>query len=219
MCGLLLITGRSRFPDEAQGIFNATRKGQQMITFRKAFLTALVFGAMAIATSAFAEETTYNSPKVGSQALDLCLSWGADCGKPAADAWCASIGYEQSTNHVVAPDIGATTPTRLLSTGAVCDQAYCDGFASVTCFKPDPVTQMFDKPEFNGSRLDYCVNWGVGCGEEAATAFCQAAGWPKLMAFSIDPDIGSSSPTRLIGTGAVCDQEFCDGFTFITCQN
>ena len=177
-------------------------------------LATLSFGSMAQA-----EEDTFNTPKVGSQPLDLCLNWGADCGKPAADAWCVSQGYEESSNHVVAPDIGASTPTRLISTGAVCDQAYCDGFASVTCFKADPVEQTFNKPKVNGKRLDLCVNWGVDCGAPAATAFCQAQGWNTATAYVVAEDIGASTPTRLIGTGAVCDQAYCDGFKSITCGN
>ena len=190
-----------------------------MISLRKSYLTAIIIGVMAMATSAFAEETTYSTPKVGSQPLDLCLSWGVDCGKPAADAWCVSIGFTESSNHVVAADIGASTPTRLLSTGAVCDQAYCDGFASITCFKPDPVEQVYLEPKFNGNRLDLCVDWATGCGAPAAKKFCQAEGWATASDYTVANDIGASTPTRLIGTGAVCDQGYCDGFQAITCRN
>ena len=73
-----------------------------------ASLAALSFGS-----AAQAEEDTFNNPKVGSQPLDLCLNWGADCGKPAADAWCVSQGYDESTNHVVAPDIAGWRRERL----------------------------------------------------------------------------------------------------------
>ena len=109
--------------------------------------------------------------------------------------------------------------TRLLSTGAVCDQPYCDGFASISCFKPDPVTKVFMTPKISGSRLDLCADWATGCGEPAATQFCQAEGWAMASAFEVAQDIGASTPTRLIGTGAVCDQGFCDGFASITCKN
>lgn len=183
------------------------------------FALFLSLAASAFATFASAEVQTYASPKVGSQPLDLCLNWGADCGKPAADAWCVSIGFTESTGHVVANDIGASTPTRLISSGAVCDQAFCDGFASISCFKPDTVEKVFTKPKLNGKRLDLCVNWGQGCGEPAATLFCQSAGWSFASDFVVANDIGSNSPTRLIGTGAICDQSFCDGFSTITCKN
>jgi hypothetical protein len=194
-----------------------------MISLRKSYLTAILLGAMAVATtvatSAVAEERTFATPKVGSQALDLCLSWGADCGKPAADAWCATKGYTQSSDHVVAHNIGGSTPTRLLSTGAVCDQPFCDGFAEVTCFRPDPVEHVYMQPMYNGSRLDLCVNWGEGCGAAAAKKFCQAEGWATASEYTVAHNIGASTPTRLIGTGAVCDQGFCDGFEAITCKN
>ncbi len=179
-----------------------------------ASLAALSFGS-----AAQAEEDTFNNPKVGSQPLDLCLNWGADCGKPAADAWCVSQGYDESTNHVVAPDIGASTPTRLVSTGAVCDQAYCDGISQVTCAKADPAEEVFVKPKVNGKRLDLCVNWGVDCGQPAANAFCQSKGWTSASDYVVAEDIGANSPTRLIGTGALCDQAYCDGFREITCSN
>ena len=184
------------------------------------FCAALVALALSLfSTAAPAEVQTFPSPKVGSQALDLCLSWGTDCGKPAADAWCASIGYASATEYAVANDIGGSTPTRLLSTGAVCDQPFCDGFASISCFKPDPVMKVYAKPKISGSRLDLCVDWGAGCGEPAATQFCQAEGWAMASAFEVAENIGSRTPTRLIGTGAVCDQGFCDGFASITCKN
>ena len=200
-----------------EAISTPTRKNPKMFKLLTSCRAAIAVGAMIVATSAFAEEATFATPKVGSQPLDLCLAWGVDCGKPAADAWCTTQGYVESTSHVVANDIGAATPTRLLTTGAVCDQAFCDGFASITCAKPDPVTQVYAKPKIGGNRLDWCVDWGVGCGEPAATAFCQAEGWVQAIDFAIANDIGASKPTRLIGTGAVCDQGFCDGFAKITC--
>lgn len=168
--------------------------------------------------AAQAETVTFDNPSVGSQPLDLCLSWGEGCGKPSADAWCVNNGFDESVNHVVAEDIGLATPTRLISTGAVCDQAFCDGIAQVTCARPDQ-EEVFMKPKYNGKRLDICVNWGVDCGQPAADAFCQMEGWAGAKSFAISEDIGASNPTRLIGTGAICDQDFCDGFTSITCAN
>lgn len=189
-----------------------------MITLKSVF-SAVFLGLMAAAGAASAEQATYNNPKVGAQPLDLCLGWGVDCGKPAADAWCASKGYVETTSHTVAADVGATTPTRLISTGAVCDQGFCDAISSVTCFKPDPVQKVYTKPKLNGARLDICVNWGVDCGEPAATKYCQSKGWGYASEFTVANDVGATSPTRLIGTGAVCDQAFCDAFETITCKN
>jgi hypothetical protein len=79
--------------------------------------------------------------------------------------------------------------------------------------------KTFNNPMQGPNRLDYCFNWGVGCGQQAATAWCQAQGYAcGAVAFQEAHDIGASQPTRLIGTGAVCDQNFCDGFASITCK-
>lgn len=187
------------------------------LTLLRAAVVSLA--AVFSAPAAQAETVTYDNPAVGSNPLDLCFSWGDGCGKPAADAWCANNGFDESVNHVVANDIGLSTPTRLISNGAVCDQEFCDGISQVTCARPDPEEQVFNKPKFMGNRLDYCAAWGSGCGEEAATLFCQANGWNHASAFVPAEDIGGSSPTRVITTMAVCDQGFCDGFKEITCAN
>jgi hypothetical protein len=166
--------------------------------------------------SASAATQTFGNPMQGPNRLDWCYNWGVGCGKQAADAWCVSKGYQNATNFGIANDIGASTPTRLIGTGAVCDQGFCDGFSQITCFKPSTTT--FNNPVYNGNRLDWCVSWGTGCGKAAADKFCQWKGFGAATGFQIANDIGASSPTRVIGTGALCDQGFCDGFNFITCQ-
>ena len=185
--------------------------------------TASVFiSVTTLASAGHAENQSFANPKVGAQRLDLCLNWGTGCGKPAADAWCVSKGFTNSAGHAVANNIGASTPTRLITTGAVCDQNYCDGFAQITCTKPDPAPpaqQVYRQPKFNGMRLDLCLDWGVGCGAPAAEKYCESKGWSKARRYVVAHNIGASTPTRLIGTGAVCDQNFCDGFEFIRCSN
>ena len=170
------------------------------------------------ATSASALTTTYNKPKWSGDRLDLCLHWGQGCGKPAADAFCQKKGFNTSTGYSIDHNIGATTRTRLITTGAVCDQGFCDGFKKITCYKPTPAV-TYHKPKWNGDRLDLCLNWGQGCGKPAADAFCQKKGFAKSTSHSIDHDIGASTRTRLITTGAVCDMNFCDGFKKIKCSN
>jgi hypothetical protein len=111
-----------------------------------------------------------------------------------------------------------TTLTRTIArTAALCMIAVfiAAGSASLAAAK----TTSFVKPKWNGDRLDWCVNWAQGCGKAAADAFCKAKGFAKTAGFSIDPDIGAVQRTRLIATGAVCDQGFCDGFKGIACKN
>jgi hypothetical protein len=184
-----------------------------------ACFSAILLCAAASGGAALAVEKVFPKPKQGGDRLDWCLNWGTDCGKPVAEVFCKAKGYAKSTGYGMAADIGGATPTRLITTGAVCDQPYCDGFSYIKCFKPGGggATASFGKPKYKGNRLDWCVNWSVGCGQEAATAWCKTKGFAKAVGFKMAPDIGVATPTRLIGTGAVCDQGFCDGFTFITC--
>ena len=184
----------------------------------KRTLLAIFAFAMLAAGSAQAETKTFNQPMHMGDRLDICLQWGINCGKPAADAFCQTRGYQKSSGHTIAHDVGAVTPTRLLSTGAKCDQGFCDAFQAISCWKPSP-TQVFLKPKHMGDRLDICVDWGQGCGKPAADGFCNAKGFAKAAAFSIDHDIGLTEPTRLLKTGAVCDQGYCDAFKAITCSN
>src|SRR5664279_4588782 len=91
----------------------------------------------------------------------------------------------------------------------------------LTATLPSPASaenRIFNAPMQGGNRLDWCYNWSVGCGAQAATAWCQAQGYSGgAINYSQAPNIGLSQPTRLIGTGAVCDQGFCSGFAQITC--
>jgi hypothetical protein len=78
-------------------------------------------------------------------------------------------------------------------------------------------TKTFDNPLFGGDRLDWCVNWGEGCGVPAATAWCKSVGFDEAIGSKQAPDIGALTPTRLIATREICDQSYCDGFSSITC--
>jgi hypothetical protein len=181
------------------------------------FLTATVLLLVA-ATAAQATEASFGAPKWQGDRLDWCQNWSAGCGKVAADAFCKTVGFENATKFEQAPDIGSTQKTRLIATGAVCDQNFCDGFKYITCTKPNPSTVTVNAPKWKGDRLDWCQNWSTGCGKPAADSFCKATGFETAVAFQQAPDIGSVQRTRLIATGAVCDQGFCDGFKFIECK-
>jgi len=177
-----------------------------------------VFIAAGSASLASAKTTSFYKPKWNGDRLDWCVNWAQGCGKQAANAFCKAKGYKNVTAFSMDPNIGAVQPTRLIGTGAVCDQGFCDGFKTVTCFKPNPVA-YFPKPKWKGDRLDWCLNWAQGCGKAAATAFCKVKGFTQAAGYWMDPNIGAVQRTRLISTGAVCDQGFCDGFKGITCKN
>ena len=196
----------------------------------------IAVGALALCFSATlvqATTKTFVSPKVGGNRLDWCLNWGTGCGEPAATAWCKSVGYFKSIDSEEAVDIGASTPTRLISSGAVCDQAYCDGFTFITCataliplpppplppppLPPAAMKQTFNKPKYNGIRLDWCFDGGSGCGKQAADAWCDDQGFDQAFNFKIAAGIGPLKPTIQIGSGETTVQPIANAFKYITC--
>jgi hypothetical protein len=76
---------------------------------------------------------TFMNPMVKDKRLDYCLHWRADCGAPAADAYCRQEGYSRSPSFRIAENIGAQVPTLVLGDNRTCSDAGCDGFASINC--------------------------------------------------------------------------------------
>jgi hypothetical protein len=80
------------------------------------------------------------------------------------------------------------------------------------------ITAQFQSPMFQGNRLDWCRSWAKDCGKGAADAWCRNKGFEAASSnIQIDENIGKSSPTKIISTGQVCNQDFCDGFKLIEC--
>jgi hypothetical protein len=106
------------------------------------FFPMLLMGLLLKAAGpAFAEEKVFQNPKVNGYALDLCRSWSKDCGKPAADAWCKKAGYLRALQFKVKED---SPPTRVISSGKVCNAPSCDRIISVTCEAEPGTRGKFD---------------------------------------------------------------------------
>lgn len=73
----------------------------------------------------------YKQPKIGSLRVDCCLSMNKDCGKPAADRYCRSLGHKESVNCKLST--GRCTPTFILGTQTICTSPLCKGFEEVEC--------------------------------------------------------------------------------------
>lgn len=63
--------------------------------------------------------------------LDSCKSFGKDCGKPAADAFCAQSGFRSSSYSVLDDTRGRGT-TKVISTNQICTTG-CVGFQMIVC--------------------------------------------------------------------------------------
>ena len=190
-----------------------------------------------------AETKTFGNPMIGTNRLDWCVNWGTGCGADAATAWCKSNAYDHSVDVKQAPDIGTSSPTKLIATGEVCDQSYCDGFTSITCAKaelptPPPPTmpepteagadaatpapavavaanEMFKNPMHEGVRLNWCFSGQSGCGKKAAETWCAQQGFSTAKDFKY---VSGVKPTIQIGTGETTTKG-AKGFSRVTCVN
>ncbi len=108
---------------------------------RRVAPTAIVGGALVLVLTAYlaADTRTVERPMFNGNRLGWCANWNADCGEPAAQAWCVAQGFAGAEAFVRAPGVGEKSPTRLIATGAICDSAECDGFKEITCTLLDPV--------------------------------------------------------------------------------
>lgn len=197
-------------------------------------ITATAFAGLAAGT-AFAESKTFGNPKVGGNRLDWCYGWSSGCGQQAADAYCKKRGFNKATAFDQDADIGDASPTRVISTGQVCDAPDCDGFSFIKCEKiivmlppkkiplpppplpPAAMAKEFSKPKVDGVRLDYCFAGDKGCGQKAADAFCDEMGFDEADAFSPAMGIGPLKPTIQIGTGETRVGIIANGFKKIRC--
>lgn len=101
------------------------------------FGVLVLLGVMVPNDNALAQNTkTFTNPTVEDHRLDWCLHWGRNCGKPAADAWCA-MTMAKADGHAVAwkeaVNIGAGSATYVMGDKRICDQRFCDGFAWIKC--------------------------------------------------------------------------------------
>ena len=67
--------------------------------------------------------------------LDFCRVWANECGKPAADAFCAAAGYGSlgALSFVEHVNAGADGPTWVIGSNKACTDVHCTGFKSITC--------------------------------------------------------------------------------------
>ena len=175
----------------------------------------LLCAVVVTAAPAGAQDHTYNRPMYRDHRLDWCLTWGANCGKPAADTFCNRKRFNSA--RVFRAEVPSGQTTRLVGTNQVCNGSFCTPFAYVTCQDPIPSHRVFANPVWRGQRLDVCREWGANCGKPAADAFCKAEGFSDALHAEADPQPGFST-TRVISSGQVCSGSFCTGFQQIICR-
>ncbi|MEQ8356881.1 MAG: hypothetical protein RH942_15170, partial [Kiloniellaceae bacterium] len=80
-----------------------------------------------------------------------------------------------------------------------------------------PQEETFRFPVQDVYRLNFCLDDEQGCGEPAATKWCEARGFNRAARWTLEENIGALYPTVFLGNGSICDRFLCDGFEEITC--
>ena len=162
----------------------------------------------------FEDDTvTFDDPTHHGKLLDYCLTFKNDCGKPAADAYCAEKDYGEAVDFPKRRTYDMETLT--IEDQATCTPEHnsCDTFDYITCKVKE---QTYYEPKENDYALDGCLEHNSGCGEEAADAFCEDQGYSEAKDFEL---VEATDMTMAIGDQAVCDPNWheCTTFSFITC--
>ena len=156
----------------------------------------------------------YSALKHNGYALDWCMTFARDCGKPVADQFCRSKGHKKAKNWKQSTP---GTQTMTLQQNSICDPSHtrCDSFKFIQC---EPKQQAFYNPKHNGYRMDWCRTFSNECGKPAAVAFCKSKGFQTAVSHKQAYNTGKQTMT--IGQNSICDPRHtrCDGFKKIVCE-
>jgi hypothetical protein len=113
---------------------SGSKEQAQMRANRSLTFLVATAGLLAIANPAAAAVRTYFSPEIGGYLAGSCLADGRSCGKPAADAWCKTKGWN---NALIFQRDTAPAVTRLIDSGELCAGPACMAFRQIKCFSPE----------------------------------------------------------------------------------
>lgn len=195
-----------------------------MINFRSFvpfifLLCALCDQACAADMKNIAFRTIWHPTFIGER-LDYCTYDGSECGKQVANRYCQTLGYDYSSQNVIAYNVGLTN---FFGTRAQCKGWRCNGFMMITCktslshSPPKPYhyrEKRFAEPRYNDYRIDWCYDKNKGCGERAANSFCTHMGYLRAKHFSKETQVAA---TKAIGSQELCFGNLCNAFKMIVC--
>lgn len=153
--------------------------------------------------------------------LDYCAVDGRECGAPIAKRYCQMLGYDDSSQSIIAYNVGLT---HFIASRAQCTGWRCNGFMTIACTKtishmpPKPYhyrEKQFAYPRYSHVRVDWCFNKNERCGKRAADSFCSRMGFMKAMRFVKETKVAA---TKTIGSQELCFGNECNAFKLITCS-
>lgn len=163
---------------------------------------------------------TFWHPTFLGERLDYCTVDGSACGKVVANRYCQMLGYDFSTQNVIAYNVGLTN---FLASRVQCKGWRCNGFMAISCatglshYPPKPYhyrEKQFADPRYNDYRVDWCYKQNKDCGARAANSFCSRMGFMQAKHFIKETQV---SATKSIGSQELCFGNQCNAFKMIVC--
>lgn len=195
-----------------------------MINFRGLLVFVFLLCSFTTQVSAASQKNkafrTIWHPTYLGERLDYCSLDGKECGKTLANRYCQMLGYDYSSQNVIAYNVGLTN---YFSSRAQCKGWRCNGFMTITCQTglshnpPRPYhyrERKFVYPRYNDYRIDWCYDKNKGCGSKAANSFCSRMGYLQAKHFVKETQI---SATKSIGSQELCFGQQCNAFKSILC--
>ena len=163
---------------------------------------------------------TYWNPVMLGKPLAYCETPNSNCGKPVADAYCKTMGFNSAYEIRKAHNVGQSNYYAMRKT---CVGWKCDGFKFIRCKGETPHDtpesyhyrlHKFAYPRYNKYRVDWCYEDNTGCGKRAADSFCRHVGYSEAKSFTKDDKVRA---TKAIGNQALCFGNECQGYSSIDC--
>lgn len=102
-----------------------------------------------------AANKSFTNPSVKGKRIDWCKEWGEKCGKPAAQAFCWYQDMGKVMSFTI--DEALSVPTRIISTGQICDKG-CDSFKKIVCAPKEGEQVLFDDDGTGASATEEAGN-------------------------------------------------------------
>lgn len=165
---------------------------------------------------------TFPKPHIGPEdmnglRIDGCLAWGRDCGKPAADTFCKTQGYDGARTFELRK---TDAMTWLQGDMQICAGPGCTALTDVACEHPKrppqfSVPETIRDPRVNHQPLADCLYAGDACGMATAHMYCRAAGFARATRLTHSPD---GTRALHLGDAKVCDGPKCRAITALFCS-
>lgn len=79
-------------------------------------------------------------------------------------------------------------------------------------------SRTFENPLQEGVPVDYCGAAAGSCGEQVATAWCEARGYENATDWAARAGVDAASRSVRLDDGSVCQGAACESFAAITCS-